>query len=54
MSCRSCGQTLPIVRNGLPTIYAFGPFPGWEDAEYTDLENDGPIHKEELDPDAAD
>lgn len=54
MPCRSCGQTLPIVRKGLPTIYAFGPFPGWEDAEYTDLEKDGPIQQEANDPDASD
>ena len=46
MSCRSCGQTFPIIRPGLPTIYAFGPFPGWEDVDYDLEKNNGNIQEE--------
>lgn len=53
MACKKCGQTFPIIRKGLPTIYAFGPFPGWEDVDYTDLENDGTIQAERKDSDSA-
>lgn len=45
MACKSCGTTLPLVRKGLPTIYAFGPFPGYEEVEYTLEKNDGPIQE---------
>lgn len=47
MACRSCGTTLPIVRKGLPTIYAFGPFPNHKEVDYTDLEENGPIQQEQ-------
>lgn len=46
MACRSCGTTLPIVREGLPTIYAFGPFPGYEEIDYDELEEYGFIQEE--------
>lgn len=47
MACRSCGRTLPIIRNGMPTIYAFGPFPDHEEVDYNDLEYDGAIQTTE-------
>lgn len=46
MACKSCGQTLPLIRKGLPTIYEFGPFPGYEEVEYTLEKKDGPIQEE--------
>lgn len=45
MACKSCGRSLPIVRPGLPTIYAFGPFPDHEEIDYTLEKNDGPIQE---------
>jgi hypothetical protein len=50
MACKSCGQTLPLIRKGLPTIYAFGPFPGWEEVEYTDDLDNGPIQEDTEEP----
>lgn len=49
MPCRGCGRTFPIVRKGLPTIYAIGPFPDHKEVDYTEIDQDGPIQEDEPD-----
>ena len=41
MACGSCGPkpTVPWVRIGLPTIYAWGPFPDHEVVDYAEIDN---------------
>lgn len=43
MACGSCGSapTVPWVRPGLPTVYAWGPFPDHEVVDYAELEEHG-------------
>lgn len=40
MGCRSCsGQpSVPLVRRGFPTIWAYGPFKDHEPIPYTPIE----------------
>lgn len=55
MACRRCGgkPPLPLIRPGLPTVYAWGPFPGYEPIAVgdsgpdVDSENNGIILKED-------
>jgi hypothetical protein len=41
MSCGSCGRlpAVPYVRVGLPTVWAWGPFPDHEVVDYTEIDN---------------
>jgi hypothetical protein len=51
--CRSCGGvTLPLIRPGLPTIYAYGPFPDHVEVDYS-IETHGTIQQETKDSDAT-
>lgn len=52
MACRSCGKTVPLIRKGMPTIYAYGPFEDYEEVEYTEVEQYGTISKDDS-PDTA-
>lgn len=40
MACSSCSgdPQVPLVREGLPTVWAFGPFPDHEVVDYAALE----------------
>lgn len=52
MGCRACSTVVPLRRKGLPTIYAFGPFPNHREVDYTDLEENGSIQQEQDTEDA--
>lgn len=49
MSCTTCSGNphVPFVRAGLPTVYAWGPFPDHEVVDYAELEAYGNLLKEQ-------
>lgn len=47
MACRACGKSLPLIRKGYPTVYAYGPFEDYEEVEYTEVEQNGTIQKDD-------
>lgn len=49
--CRGCGsKPLPIVRKGLPTIFAYGPFPNHEEVDYTEIDQHGTVQEDDEAP----
>lgn len=49
MGCRQCSgkPSVPYERPGIPTVYAWGPFPDHEAVDYADLESYGYSVQEE-------
>lgn len=49
MGCKQCSgrPSTPFERPGLPTVYAWGPFPDHQVVDYADLETYGIVPEEE-------